>query len=125
MTQPAQPGLSPIDAATLAINQRMNKFDGHEQVWLFGYGSLIYKADFPYLERRPARIEGWTRGSWSCFSANGAAAPAHHAGRAAARGKAANCMYGGGSCRTSALSLRHTGVLAFWRSDAERSDAEN
>ena len=53
-----------IDAATIAINQRMNKFDGHAQVWLFGYGSLIYKADFPYIERRPASIEGWTRRFW-------------------------------------------------------------
>ena len=49
---------------TVAINQRMDKFDGHHQVWLFGYGSLIFKADFPYLERRPASIRGWTRRFW-------------------------------------------------------------
>ena len=49
---------------TIAINQRMDKFDGHHQVWLFGYGSLIFKADFPYLERRPASIRGWTRRFW-------------------------------------------------------------
>jgi cation transport protein ChaC len=49
---------------TIAINQQMDKFDGHHQVWLFGYGSLIFKADFPYLERRPASIAGWTRRFW-------------------------------------------------------------
>jgi cation transport protein ChaC len=49
---------------TIAINQRMDKFDGHESVWLFGYGSLIYKADFPFIERRPASIAGWTRRFW-------------------------------------------------------------
>jgi cation transport protein ChaC len=49
---------------TIAINQRMDKFDGHHSVWLFGYGSLIYKADFPFLERRPAHISGWTRRFW-------------------------------------------------------------
>jgi cation transport regulator ChaC len=49
---------------TIAINQRMNRFDGHESVWLFGYGSLIFKADFPFTERRPASIEGWTRRFW-------------------------------------------------------------
>jgi cation transport regulator ChaC len=49
---------------TTAINQQMDKFDGHESVWLFGYGSLIYKADFPYLERRPAHIRGWARRFW-------------------------------------------------------------
>lgn len=42
----------------------MARFDGHAEVWVFGYGSLIYKADFPFLERRPARIHGWTRRFW-------------------------------------------------------------
>ena len=49
---------------TIAINQRMDKFNSHASVWLFGYGSLIYKADFPFLERRPANITGWTRRFW-------------------------------------------------------------
>ena len=49
---------------TTAINQQMNRFDGHHQVWLFGYGSLIHKADFSYIERRPAHIRGWARRFW-------------------------------------------------------------
>ncbi|HET6434071.1 gamma-glutamylcyclotransferase [Dyella sp.] len=49
---------------TTAINQRMTRFDGHEAVWLFGYGSLIYKTDFPFLERRPAQLRGWERRFW-------------------------------------------------------------
>ncbi|NRR33422.1 gamma-glutamylcyclotransferase [Oxalobacteraceae bacterium] len=53
-----------MTANTIDANKRMNKFDGHASVWLFGYGSLIYKADFPYLERRPASIAGWTRRFW-------------------------------------------------------------
>lgn len=51
-------------ADTIAINRRMTDFDGHAQVWLFGYGSLIFKADFPHVERRRASIRGWARRFW-------------------------------------------------------------
>ncbi len=55
----------PADKAdTTAINRRMTRFDEHAQVWLFGYGSLIYKADFAFIERRPASIRGWVRRFW-------------------------------------------------------------
>lgn len=53
-----------MSADTTAANKLMDRFDSHHQVWLFGYGSLIFKADFPYLERRPASIRGWARRFW-------------------------------------------------------------
>jgi len=49
---------------TTAINRLMDRFDRHASVWLFGYGSLIFKADFPSLARRPASIAGWSRRFW-------------------------------------------------------------
>jgi cation transport protein ChaC len=35
-----------------------------DSAWVFGYGSLIFKADFPYLARQPAHIMGWQRRFW-------------------------------------------------------------
>jgi cation transport protein ChaC len=33
-------------------------------VWIFGYGSLVWRPDFPYSDTRPATITGWTRRFW-------------------------------------------------------------
>ena len=49
---------------TIDINQAAHPLDHLESVWLFGYGSLIYKVDFPFLERQPASIRGWERRFW-------------------------------------------------------------
>lgn len=49
---------------TRQANRLRNRHDEQPQVWLFGYGSLIYKVDFPYIERRPACIRNWARRFW-------------------------------------------------------------
>lgn len=33
-------------------------------LWLFGYGSIIWRAGFPYRERRAARLGGYVRRLW-------------------------------------------------------------
>lgn len=38
--------------------------DLHKPAWVFGYGSLIYKVDFPFLRREIASITGWERRFW-------------------------------------------------------------
>lgn len=49
---------------TIALNKQRQPLDHLQSVWLFGYGSLIYKADFPYLQRKVACIYGWERRFW-------------------------------------------------------------
>ena len=49
---------------TIAANRNRQSLEGLGSVWLFGYGSLIYKADFPFLQRHPAHIQGWVRRFW-------------------------------------------------------------
>lgn len=49
---------------TTEINRNRQNLAGRESVWVFGYGSLVYKAGFEFLQRRPARIRGWQRRFW-------------------------------------------------------------
>lgn len=49
---------------TSAANRERHREDSRDRIWLFAYGSLIFKADFDYLERTPAYIQGWSRRFW-------------------------------------------------------------
>lgn len=53
-----------MSSNTIEANRRRHDLTGRESVWLFGYGSLIFKADFDYIEARPARIRDWQRRFW-------------------------------------------------------------
>jgi glutathione-specific gamma-glutamylcyclotransferase len=41
-----------------------NSSDKAGGAWIFGYGSLVWRPDFPFIEKRVAAIEGWERRFW-------------------------------------------------------------
>jgi cation transport protein ChaC len=43
------------------LEQVIARWGGHQDLWVFGYGSLIWRPEFDYVERRPARVNGWHR----------------------------------------------------------------
>ena len=51
-------------ANTIKQNKSRNIFDDHAELWLFAYGSMLFKIDFECLEKRPAHILGWDRKFW-------------------------------------------------------------
>jgi len=69
--------------------------------WVFGYGSLIYKIDFPYRRREVATIEGWKRRFWQGSH--------DHRGTPEAPGRVVTLLPSAGSvCRGMAYEVEHT-----------------
>lgn len=58
-------GLDPLPRALRdpqpMLERTIADWGGHDDLWLFGYGSLIWRPDFDFVERRPAQVHGWHR----------------------------------------------------------------
>ncbi|WP_207461679.1 gamma-glutamylcyclotransferase [Azospirillum sp. SYSU D00513] len=44
-----------------SLRQGLSEWDGRSDVWLFGYGSLIWNPAIRYSDKRIARLDGWHR----------------------------------------------------------------
>ncbi len=53
--------LQPLRDPAPMLEQALREWGGQGDLWIFGYGSLIWKPDFDYTERRPAKVHGWHR----------------------------------------------------------------
>ena len=43
------------------LEKALREWGGHGDLWIFGYASLIWRPEFDFAERRPARVHGWHR----------------------------------------------------------------
>ena len=53
--------LKPQRDPAAMLERALSEWGGQEDLWIFGYGSLIWRPDFEFAERRPARVHGWHR----------------------------------------------------------------
>lgn len=51
----------PVRDPAAMLQKALAEWGGEEDLWIFGYGSLIWRPDFDFEERRPARVHGWHR----------------------------------------------------------------
>jgi cation transport protein ChaC len=53
--------LSPPRDASAMLRQAMTEWGGQEDLWVFGYASLIWRPEFDFAEQRPAHVHGYHR----------------------------------------------------------------
>ena len=81
---------APLRDPAPMLERALQEWGGHQDLWIFGYGSLIWRPDFDHTERRPAKVHGWHRAlkMWSRINRGTPECPGLVFG-----------MLSGGSCR--------------------------
>ena len=78
------------------LQRALDEWGGRGDLWVFGYGSLIWRPDFTFVERRDAKVHGWHRAlkMWSRVNRGTPQCPGLVFG-----------MLSGGSCRGMAYRV--------------------
>lgn len=81
---------APLRDPAPMLERAIAEWGGEQDLWIFGYGSLIWRPDFDFAERRAAKVHGWHRAlkMWSRINRGTPECPGLVFG-----------MLSGGSCR--------------------------
>ena len=52
---------APLRDPAPMLQRALDEWGGRNDLWVFGYGSLIWRPDFDFAERRAAKVHGWHR----------------------------------------------------------------
>jgi len=104
---PGPPGLDPMvkplrDPQPL-LERTIAQWGGRDDLWVFGYGSLIWRPEFDFAERRAAHAHGWHRAlkMWSRINRGSPQCPGLVFG-----------LLSGGSCRGMVFRIPAAHALA-------------
>lgn len=80
------------------LEQARRQWGGQRDLWVFAYGSLIWRPEFSFEEQRPARVHGWHRAlrMWSRINRGTPECPGLVFG-----------MLSGGSCQGLVFRIAH------------------
>lgn len=93
------PLAAPLRDPAPMLDRALHEWGGRDDLWIFGYGSLIWRPDFAYAERRTATVHGWHRAlkMWSRVNRGTPECPGLVFG-----------MLSGGSCRGMVFLVDHS-----------------
>lgn len=61
LPSPALSGLTPLRDPAVLLARTMAEWGGQDDLWVFGYASLIWRPEFESAEHLPATVHGWHR----------------------------------------------------------------